>query len=202
MDVDDLDICEGQSSLFDLPVADEEMPDGGWAYEAYAHFLGSPDIAALPGGLEQFGTASWEWLIDMAHWPGAPGGAVLVSVQTEDDVAQPLWETVEALEETGLRVTDVRDVLRVATGAARARPEDEAAARVNAKLGRRPGHALLPELEQARIAWLERAGITPDRGLEQTAQIRVWWEHHPDGDDGSSQLRALADLYRWYLERQ
>ncbi|MFI5857321.1 hypothetical protein [Streptomyces parvulus] len=196
---DDLDICEGQSSLFDLPAADE-MPDGGWSYEAYVHFLGAPDTAALPGNLERSGAATWEWLTGAARWPGAPGGAVLVSLQTEEDIAQALWETVEALEETGLRVTEVRDVLRAASPAAEAQPEDEAAALVNNNLGRRPGRELLVELEHARRAWLERAGITLERGLEQTAQIRVWWEQHPLGDDGSSQLRTLTDLYSRCLE--
>lgn len=195
MDVDDLAMCDGQDSLFDLPDAGEDMPDCGWEYEAVVGFLGTPDTAGLPGGVERSGTARWEWLTGLARWPGAPAGAVLVSLQTEDDVARPLWDAVEALEESGIRVTEVRNVVRQATSVSGARAADDAAAAVNTRLARRPGHELLADLETARTSWLERAGITTEPGLEQVAQIRVWWEQFPDGDDGSGQLRKLAALY-------
>lgn len=50
------------------------------------------------------------------------------------------------------------------------------------------------ELEDARIACLEWAGITLEYGLGQTARSRFWWEQHPmeaTPDEPGRGLRAL-----------
>ncbi|MFD4376621.1 hypothetical protein [Streptomyces sp. NPDC058486] len=133
-------------------------------------------------------------------WPQAPGGAVLAYTRTEGDPEAALWEAVEALEETGVRVTLVDGLGRHGADEASYRAEDAVKAALNGRLAARPNHRLLEELEAAKAAWLVRAGITVEAGLERTAQMRQWWERFPAGDDGSGQLRAVSGLYGRFME--
>lgn len=164
------------------------MSAGRGAWLSYRRESGS-SVAACPSA----GRPLPPDLVEVSC-PAAPKGAGLVSVRTEDDVAQPLWEAVEALEETGVRDTGGCDVLRAAPAAARSQPEDEAADRVNVKPSRGSGQGMPAELEDARIACLERAGITLEYGLGQTARSRFWWEQHPDGGHAGRTRSRIARI--------
>ncbi|MFF2228940.1 hypothetical protein ACFVV7_37105 [Streptomyces globisporus] len=181
---------EGQESLFDLAVSAEPLiVENGRQYEAEVVYLGTPDDASV-GGWEKTGDLRWQWLQSL-RWPQAPGGGAHVTLCAAGDPASALWDAVLTIEDAGVRVIAVPWVSRLDDAGVR---EEDIESRLRAQLAARPGQPALEELQEAKLRWLERAGIARE-DPERSAQLRTWWERHPSGDDGSGQLRELAAAY-------
>ncbi|WP_331759277.1 hypothetical protein [Streptomyces anulatus] len=184
---------EGQGSLFDLAVPDEPcIVESGRSFEAEALFLGTPDDASV-GGWEKTGDLRWQWLPSL-RWPHAPGGGVHMTMSAAGDPAGALWDAVLTVEAAGVRVVSVPWVSRLGEAGVPDQREEEIEFALRAQLRSRPGQSALEELEEAKLRWLERAGIAREDPA-RAAQLRAWWERHPNGDDGSGQLREVAAAY-------